>query len=302
MGCQIEEGMRKLMTSIICWNNKSEDWYPGLWAVADSRVSSDAGTMTDSLQKLFVLPVNMYQGKSEVTREHSHRILSICYGFAGSTLIGTSVKDILALCLDNLTETNYYDENGGIPKSIGERVPSVEEVAKLTQKIAQKYLMAMGTYHPNKARCEIVIFGFCKKYNDTKIFVLKNSPEQPAEISFEERDVSGGGYVILGDRKEDILKEIERKNIKCANEKYWKNRTPIIALQQIIKDSSLATIGGHAQICMATRLVSRTMYISDVASQNPLLLGFDMFTDFGRLGGFSISFNPTLAIEARLIE
>jgi len=302
MGYQMEEGTQELMTSIICWNNNSEDWYPGLWAVADSRVSSDAGTMTDSLQKLFVLPVNIYQGGATVTREHSHKILSVCYGFAGSTLIGTSVKDILALCLDNLTEMNYYDENGDVSKSIEERMPSIEEIAKLTQKIAQKYLMAMGSNHPNNARCEIVIFGFCKKYNDTKIYVLKNSPEQPAKIRFEEKNISGGEYVILGDRKEDVRKEIERKNIACAEEQYWKGRTPIIALQQIIKNTSLATIGGHAQICMANRFVSRTMYISDVTSEKLLLLGFDMFTDFGSLGGFSISFNPTLAIEQRLIE
>ncbi|UNT13750.1 hypothetical protein [Pseudomonas sp. I3-I5] len=290
------------MTSIICWNNKNEDWYPGLWAVADSKVSSDAGTMTDSLQKLFVLPVNIYQGEDKVTRAHSHKILSICYGFAGSTLIGTSVKDILALCLDNLTEMNYYDESGDVSKSIEERIPSIEEIAKLTQKIAQKYLLAMGAYHPNNARCEIVIFGFCKKHNDSKIYVLKNSPEQPAKISFEEKNVSGGEYVILGDRKEDVRKEIERKNKICAEEQYWKGRAPIIALQQIIKNSSLSTIGGHAQICIANRFVSRTMYISDVTGEKLLLLGFDMLSDFGSLGGFSISFNPTMAIEERLIE
>lgn len=302
MGYHIEEGMRELMTSIICWNNKNEDWYPGLWAVADSKVSSDAGTMTDSLQKLFVLPVNIYQGEAKVTRERSHKILSICYGFAGSTLIGTSVKDILALCLDNLTEMNYYDESSDISKSVEERIPSIEEIAKLTQKIAQKYLMAMGAYHPKSARCEIVIFGFCKKYNDSKIYVLKNSPEQPAKISFEEKNVSDGEYVILGDRKEDVRKEIERKNITCAEEQYWKGRTPIVALQQIIKNSSLETIGGHVQICVANRFVSRTMYISDVTGEKFLLLGFDMFSDFGNLGGFSILFNPTMAIEERLIE
>jgi len=302
MGYQIEEGTRELMTSIICWNNKNEDWYPGLWAVADSRVSSDTGTMTDSLQKLFVLPVNIYQGEAKITRQHPHKILSVCYGFAGSTLIGSSVKDILALCLDNLTETNYYDDRADIPKSIEERMPSIEEIAKLTQKIAQKYLMSVGALHPKNARCEIVVFGFCKKQNDTKIYILKNSPEQPAKIGFEERRISDGEYVILGDRKEDVRKEIERKNITCADKEYWKDRTPIIALQQIIKNSPLATIGGHAQICMANRFVSRTMYISDFTNEKFLLLGFDMLTDFGGVGGFSIVFNPTLAIEERLIE
>jgi hypothetical protein len=223
--------------------------------------------MTDSLQKLFVLPVNIYQGENTVTRERPHRVMSVCYGFAGSTLIGTSVKDILALCLDNLTETNYYGENGDISRTFEERMPSIEEIARLAQKIAQKHIIAMGSYHPNNARCEIVIFGFCKKCNDTKIFVLKNSPEQPAKISFEEKNISYGGYVILGDKKEEILKAIERKNIACSEELYWKNRTPIVALQQIIKDSSLSTIGGHAQTCIATKFVSRTMYISDVTKR-----------------------------------
>ncbi|WP_369959896.1 hypothetical protein [Pseudomonas benzenivorans] len=186
--------------------------------------------------------------------------------------------------------------------SIEERTPSIEEIAKLTQKIAQKYLTALGSFDPIRACCEIVIFGFCKKHNDTKIYVLRNSPEQRAEVGFEEKKVADGEYVILGDRKEAVRKEIERKNITCAEDKYWKGRTPIVALQQIIKDSSLSTIGGHAQVCMATKFTSRTMYISDFTSEKFMLLGFDRLSDFGGLGGFSISFNPTLAIDDRLIE
>lgn len=290
------------MTSIIVWNNKSDDWYPGLWAVADSRVSSDAGAMTDSLQKFFVLPVNIYQGEARITRQCPRKILSVCYGFAGSTLIGNGVKDILALCLDNLIETNYYDGKAEITKSIEDRMPSIEDVAKLTQKIAQKYLVSVGTLHPKNARCEIAVFGFCKKHNDTKIYILKNSPERPADIGLEERSIADGEYVILGDRKQDVRKEIERKNITCAEEGYWRGRTPVIALQQLIKNSPLATIGGHAQICMASRFVTRTMYVSDFTNEEIFLLGFNMLTEFGSLGGFSIIFSPALAIEERLIE
>ncbi|MCC8605873.1 hypothetical protein LN466_13115 [Xanthomonas vesicatoria] len=299
---RIEEGTRELMTSIICWNNKHDEWFSGLWAVADSRVSSNAGPMTDSLQKLFVLPVNIYPHESALTTQQPSKVLSVCYGFAGSTLIGTSVKYILALCLDNVSELAYYDKYGDVSRSLEERMPSVEEIAKLAQKIARKYLLALGTLHPNRAHCEIVIFGFCKKMSDTKVFVLRNSPERPAEISLEERDISGGGYVILGDRKQDILKEIERKNTTCADITHWKGRAPVIALQQIIKVSSLSTIGGHVQICVASRLISRTIYTSDIASQSLSVLGFDLLTELGQLGGFSISFNPSLRIEMRLID
>ncbi|MBC3489499.1 hypothetical protein [Pseudomonas taiwanensis] len=254
------------------------------------------------MQKLFVLPVNLYRDDSQLTREYCRRILNVCYGFAGSTLIGTSVKDILALCLDNLAELNFYDGEGEVSRNLGERMPSIEEIARLAQKIAQKYLLAMGQCHPKNARCEIIIFGFCKKLNDTRAFVLKNTPEEPALVGFEEMDVSGGEYLVLGDKKEEVLKEAERKRSACAEERYWKGRAPILALQQIIKNSSLSSIGGYAQICMATSFASRTMYIADVASHKFPLLGFDVFTELGALGGFSISLNPSLVIDERLID
>ncbi|MBW1250979.1 hypothetical protein I7860_30400 [Pseudomonas tolaasii] len=301
-GTKSEEGMLGLMTSIICWNNQSEDWYPGLWAVADSRVSGQSGTMTDSLQKLFALPVNIYEGDSKFTGEFCQRILHVCYGFSGSTLIGTAVKDMLASCLDNLSEMAYYDENGDVHRSVEERMPSIEEIARLAQKIAQKYLIAVGFSYPDNARCEIVIFGFCKKSNDYKIFVLKNAPEHPADILIEEKNIAAGEYLILGDKVEVVREEIERKKITCAEYPYWKGRTPIVALQQIIKDSSLASVGGYAHLCIATRFCSRTMYISDSGPLSFQLLGFDMLSDFGMLGGYSVSMSPTLGTESRLID
>ena len=120
------------MASIICWNNASEDWYPGVWAVADSRVSSSVELKADSVQRLFILPVNLYE--SLLTKENSKRILSVCYGFAGSTLIGNGVKDILSLCLDNLVEVIYYEREVEVARSIEERTPSFDEIAELAKK------------------------------------------------------------------------------------------------------------------------------------------------------------------------
>lgn len=291
------------MTSIICWsNNHTEEWYPGVWAVADSRISSSAGIMTDSLQKLFVLPVRGYRGESTLTKEYSNAILNVCYGFAGSTLIGTSVKDVLALCLDNLAEIDFYDGEGEVTKTLAERIPSLEEVARLAQKIAQKYLLSIGQSHPHSARCEIVVFGYCKVQSRSKVFILKNTPDDPAVVGFEEKDISDGQYVVLGDRKEEVVREIARKNDVCGQDRYWKGRAPIIALQQIIKDSSMSSIGGYAQMCMATKLTSVTLYVADVESHKFPMLGFDVFTDLGVIGGFSISINPSLVIDRRFID
>lgn len=289
------------MTSVVCWLN-NDVWYPGIWAVSDSRVSSEAGSMTDSLPKLFAIPINIYDGEGATTRQNPKRILNIGFGFAGSTLIGTSVKDILTLCLDNLSETTYYDENGITNIPLSERIPTLEEVALLAQKIAEKYLLNVGFCHPQNARCEIVVFGYCARNGSNRAFLLKNSPEAPSYISIEEKTISEGTYIVLGDKKEEVLAMIEAKNQKCFSEPYYEERGPIVALQQIIRNSSAPTIGGYVQVCVTTKFTARTMYLSDDPNRICSLLGFDLHTDFGQLGGFSFDFSPSLSINEKLME
>ncbi|WLI46899.1 hypothetical protein PSH84_08510 [Pseudomonas beijingensis] len=289
------------MTSVVCWLN-NDVWYPGIWAVSDSRVSSEAGSMTDSLPKLFAIPVNIYDGEGAIVRQNPKRILNIGFGFAGSTLIGAVVKDILTLCLDNLSETTYYDEKGIINIPLSERVPTLEEVALLAQKVAVKYLLNVGFCHPQNARCEIVLFGYCARKESNRAFLLKNSPEAPGSMSIEEKDINEGIYIVLGDRKEEVLAMIEAKNQKCFSEPYYEGRGPIVALQQIIRNSSAPTIGGYVQICVATKFAARTMYLSDDSSRICPLLGFDLHTDLGQLGGFSFDFSPSLSINEKLMD
>lgn len=288
------------MTSVVCWLN-NDVWYPGIWAVADSRVSSDAGSMSDSLPKLFAIPLNIYEGENKITRQSPQRMLNVGFGFAGSSLIGNSVKEVLALCLDNLSETAYYDKEGELVVPLRDRIPTIEEVAILAQKIAKKYLMHLGVCHPQSARCEIVVFGYCKVRNYNRVFLLKNSPESPGDISVEEKDIGNEGYVILGDRKQEVMDMIEAKNKKCSSEPYWEGRGPIMALQQIIRNSSVPTIGGCIQICVVTDFTARTMYLSDESNNSMPLLGFDLFTDLGALGGFSLDFSPCLSMNEKLL-
>lgn len=289
------------MTSVVCWLN-NDIWYPGIWAVSDSRVSSSAGSMTDSLPKLFAVPANVYEGDGKITRQNPTKILSVGFGFAGSTLIGVSVKDILALCLDNLSEIAYYDTKGVLDIPSKDRVPALDEVALLTKKIAEKYLLSMGFCHPQGAVCEIVVFGYCVRTESNRVFVIKNHPEAPSDLIIDEVPINEGVYVVLGDKREEVLEMIYAKNKVCISEPYCEGRGPIVALQQIIKNSSSPTIGGFVQICMTTRFTARTMYLSDDSSCILPLLGFDVIKDFGSLGGFSFDFSPSLSINKNLME
>lgn len=60
-------------------------------------------------------------------------------------------------------------------------------------------------------------------------------------------------------KKDDVLKEIERKRAFCAQFPRWLGRAPIFALQQIIKNSSLSSIGGYAQVCPTITLIATAL-------------------------------------------
>ncbi|WP_313055511.1 hypothetical protein [Atlantibacter hermannii] len=291
------------MTSIICWLNTDEnEFFPGLWAVSDSLVCSGAEPLTDALPKLFPLPVNSYDISDSILKQNPNNLLNIGYGFAGSTLIGTAVKDILTMCLDNLSEISHIRNGEEVELSIDKRMPSIEDIAFLTGRIAKKYIMSMGYYHPKNAKCEIVIFGYCKKNKAYKIFVIRNNPDHPDNIIVDEKNLEESPYVILGDKKNEVLGMIKTKNELCLSTRYQTGRGPIIALQQIIKNELSTTIGGHLQICIASRLKSLTMYTSVLSEEGYFpFLGFS-HEEIGLLGGFSINKGIGLKIFDDLLD
>ncbi|UAN48161.1 hypothetical protein KGP17_11835 [Serratia sp. JSRIV001] len=289
------------MTSVVCWLNNDE-YFPGIWAVSDSRVSSNGGVMTDSLQKLFAIPLNLYGEDDLILKQNPKKILNVGFGFAGSTLIGSSVKEILTICLDNLSEIAYYDKAGTVDVSIDKRTPSIEEIALLTGRIAKNYLLSMGFCYPKSARCEMVIFGYCPKEKTNRIFLIKNSPARPEVILVEEQAVGEDTYVILGDKKNEVYEMISKKNEICKLTPFDQGRGPIVALQQIIKDEAVTTIGGHVQICITTSSMARIMYVSILSEfKFSPFLGFD-FSDIGTLGGFTINVSPGMSINEKLLD
>lgn len=278
------------MTSIICWLNTDEDeFFPGVWAVSDSLVCAGAEPITDALPKLFPLPVNLYDTSDGILKQNPINLLNIGYGFAGSTLIGTAVKDILTMCLDNLSEISYTHNGEEAELSIDERMPSIEDIAFLTARIAKKYIMSMGFYHPINAKCEIVLFGYCKKNKAYKVFVIRNTHNHPDNVTVDEKNFEESPYIILGDKKNEVLDMINIKNKLCLSTRYQTGRGPIIALQQIIKNELLTTIGGYLQICITSRLKSLTIYTPILSKEGYFpFLGFS-HEEIGLLGGFSIS-------------
>ena len=80
------------MTAIACWINREE--HESIWVVSDSRITQQNSTLTDHCPKLFSIPVSVIR-KSDTYRIYPQKILELGFGFAGSTMIGINVKEML---------------------------------------------------------------------------------------------------------------------------------------------------------------------------------------------------------------
>lgn len=277
------------MTSVICWINRDDYlggvWAGGVWAVSDSRVSGPHGVLTENCPKLSVIHANSFDAR-DFLRRHPKRVISFGFGFAGSTLVGANVREMLVALLGDLNEVQYYDAPD---LEFEAKIPALAEIAELTRKLTDRYINDIGVNYPNSAKSEIVIFGFCRKSGSFKVFKISNSPDAPALLRVDDVPVSESQMVILGDKKALIEELVQSKRSQFeVGTMNWR-RTPIIVLSNILSENQPGSIGGYLQLCAAFRDDVRHLLISSSDTCSAPFVGFDLFRDIQCVGGFSPS-------------
>ncbi|WP_410676471.1 hypothetical protein [Citrobacter braakii] len=252
------------MTAIACWINREE--HESVWAVSDSRITQSTSPqqvspLTDHCPKLFSIPVSVIRS-TDIYRLSPQKILEFGFGFAGSTVIGINVKEILALSLSQLNEIGDSYPEQQLPP---ETYPSLYEIAVLAKKIAEQYMHDLGQYFPNSVRIEMVIYGFCKKTQIHKIIKLNNSRATPAVINIKDcEELDAGNAILLGDRQDEFHEIIKatRQRFIFDTINWW--RSPFIALNNWINQSSVDTIGGYIQLSHADVLGARISFMTNI--------------------------------------
>jgi hypothetical protein len=220
----------------------------------------------------------------DIPRLNSRHVLSFGFAFSGSTLIGSTVREILSTLLSSLEEINYYDA----PElSFEEKIPSLREVAELTCRVASNYVVSLGVHRPNSARIEMAIFGHCAKSNALRAFRLRNLPDAPAVVRFEELPVREREFFVLGDRISAVESAISAKRALFKSDSLNWYRAPISTLLDIAKDDNFRTIGGPVQLCVTGRFGIRHIPLSTPESRQNLFVGFDLHAGTSNIGGFS---------------
>ncbi len=292
-----------LMTSIVCWRNveqeKNISWVmgDGLWAVSDTRVSSNGSVMTDNCPKVYSISALTYDS-SDIHRSNPKCLFRFGFGFAGSTLIGSNVKEMLSFFVGNLSEIHYYDKPD-FPYE--DKLPSLMEVAQLCKSLGDKYILSLGFSFPNSARCEFLIFGCCPKTKKYRTITLRNTPENPAELTIEEVSLSANEYLVLGDQKDRVSSKIDSLKESLIYESKKEGDAPIFALASILEEDS-GSIGGYLQLCISTIVDTKQFFISldQNDKHNYQIAGFNLMSELSMLGGFFVSMPGGIRIDGNV--
>ena len=247
------------MTAIACWLNREEG--ESIWAVSDSRITQHESVMTNHCPKLFSIPVSVIRS-SDTYRLLPEKIMEFGFGFAGGTMIGINVKELLAVSLSQLHEINFYDvqQQQRLPYS---SYPSLYEIATLTKGIAEKLILDVGQSFPRSVATEMIIYGFCFRTQLNKIIKIYNTPSNPINLVIEDcLNLTSGTPVVLGDRKQQFQDDIEmtRRRFDTGTLNWW--RAPFIALNNWIRQDTVNTIGGHIQFAMANSIGTKNLFMS----------------------------------------
>ncbi|ELY1990385.1 hypothetical protein SL034_005535 [Vibrio harveyi] len=264
------------MTSIICWKNEEES--ESLWAVSDSRVTGNNGRMTDNCPKLFKMEVKA-RSAEHLPHHEPELLFTFGFGFAGSTLVGMNVKEMLSQYLSSLTSLPTH--NGQAP-----RKPSLQDVANVAKSIAEKYISFLAVCYQDNLGFEFTVFGFCHQSNQYKVFHARNEISRPLELQLNAVGVSNGQFLIIGDRKGEITDMISefRETVAERTLNWW--RAPFVCLASIVRDDSMETIGGYLQFVISSRLGANTYFIASDNEAN--MVGFDLFSQNIPLGDFFV--------------
>jgi len=257
------------MTSVVVWLNE-EDSSSNLWATADSRITHQnaQGGIARSLEifpKIYELELKIALDPIRIQSKTAH---SLGMAIAGNVLLSMAVKNTAEYLFKNLS---LVDSSTPIVESINlkQKLPPIRHVIYLINNIAQQVMYSHVKNTGNrKEKFEVCIFGYCpieQNYQAHNIIcqTLPNDLYNEKEEEFEcfdnfieekifDLDSAELQYILLGDKKDNIVKlieeEVEAK--KISNQSIY--RVPMRIMQKIVDEEEyMSTIGSYAQHAIA---------------------------------------------------
>lgn len=231
------------MTAIAIWCNKEIEGNPGLWIVADSRITSvESFVLLEDASKIFPLPVICRGPDSNGFFSQITHTQTYGYCFAGSTLMGQNSYLAIAPLLSSLISTATH-------------FPAMTDIAdfvlKHLEQTHSEYRVRAG---PN-SMFEAVLFGWCpmKHQLSTFHFFPKFNGEVYSMTCDPHENMQKHDFLYLGDEKDSLRKRItEAFNCQEIPGRPV-SRIPRYVIQDCVDDEDFPTIGGDIQLGIASK-------------------------------------------------
>lgn len=256
------------MTAIANWINREPSGPLSIWTIGDTKIRDYRTDTNLSLEssKVFELQIkskDISQGPEyqQIYFEHS-----IGFAFAGSSLLGLNAFATLNTIFSNL---------GGRNKNM---YPSLSAMTKIASKVIDYY--SKSICGPDVA-FEAIIYGYCPINKALERYAIRYHDGEFTDVAIEGDDV-----YLLGDKKEEIRKEIEQELNSHApgGLSYW--RTPLRVLSRIVVSGKFESIGGGTQLNIATRFGCTPYYATGERSDaDTRFRNIDIYEDIGHAVG-----------------
>jgi hypothetical protein len=199
--------------------------------MADTRLSSDDGVLTDHMPKLFQLYVRCY-GEKEVRPLTS---ATIGLAFAGSASVAFATVATIQGYLGNL----HLPQGGACP--------TLSEIAQACRAILRENWRDFGNLWPAHAKCEILIFGATPSDRRLTAHYLKTIYDNnQVEVSGYECDNTEHLFAI-GSGAKRYLADLKKQTQETGQLQPWNT------LLHHVRDDKIADVGGSIQVALATK-------------------------------------------------
>lgn len=266
------------MTAVVCWVNKETN-PPFVWAASDSRVTVNGSVLSDSIVKLFSVPVVCRRPGDTGFFDTVYFNHSMGLAVAGNAILGLSLYATLVPLTTSLIGP---DESAS---------PSLRDLAELVARLHRELSRQIGVLAPQTVPTEVLVFGYCRRFNEDQIYRLSPDFGQGQERGFETQvsraDTSDAAAIVqLGSHKIEIASRIAEVRTREVRGTLWW-RAPQHVLQSVIRSEEFPEIGGGLQLAWASSTgvsLITPLQVSASGTQAMSYSGFDLSEVIGPIG------------------
>lgn len=223
------------MTAILSWfiEDKNSNLY--IMTVGDTKITGNNGETTYTSEAAKIMELQIKCKDLGTPQQIVYYTTSIGFAYSGSSLVALNVYCFLQTLFSNL---------GGRKEDFN--LPDFNSLVNRAKEIVQLYSESI------MSECQVILSGFCPLKKIPFIGTIYPELDSAGKISYIYKLVSHSKdeltIVHIGDKKVEILEEINEKTklTKKKSLSYW--RAPGIVLEEIIRKKMFSSIGGNLQI------------------------------------------------------